>query len=109
MVALSEMNCVKPQKGDDISTSDLESYSTQIPEWNIVIREGISQLERVFSFKNFALALEFTNKVGQLAEKQDHHPKITTEWGKVTVTYWTHFISGLHLNDFIMAAKTDRL
>jgi 4a-hydroxytetrahydrobiopterin dehydratase len=54
-------------------------------------------------------ALDFTNRVGELAEQQGHHPAIITEWGKVTVTWWTHKIKGLHRNDFIMAAKTDRL
>jgi 4a-hydroxytetrahydrobiopterin dehydratase len=53
--------------------------------------------------------LEFTNQVGELAEKEDHHPTILTEWGKVTVTWWTHVVKGLHLNDFISAAKTDQI
>jgi 4a-hydroxytetrahydrobiopterin dehydratase len=54
-------------------------------------------------------ALDFTNKVGGLAEEEDHHPAILTEYGKVTVVWWTHAIKGLHRNDFIMAAKTDQL
>jgi pterin-4a-carbinolamine dehydratase len=66
-------------------------------------------LQRVFKFKNFAQALDFTNKVGDLAEAEDHHPALTTEWGKVTINWWTHKIRGLHRNDFIMAAKTDGL
>lgn len=109
MAVLSVMNCVKPQKEDKLTTEVWQTYSAQVPEWQIVTREGVPQLERVFPFKNFATALEFTNKVGKLAEEQDHHPRIITEWGKVTVTYWTHFIHGLHINDFIMAAKTDLL
>ena len=67
------------------------------------------QLQRVYSFKNFKLALAFSNQVGDLAEAVFHHPSILTEWGKVTVTWWTHTIHGLHHNDFIMAAKTDTL
>jgi 4a-hydroxytetrahydrobiopterin dehydratase len=74
-----------------------------------VEREGIKRLERTFKFKNFVQALAFTNKVGELAEAEGHHPAILTEWGKVTVTWWTHKIRGLHRNDFVMAAKTDRL
>ena len=70
-------------------------------------RAGILQLERVFTFSDFAQALAFTNKVGALAEEAGHHPAILTEWGKVTVTWWTHKIGGLHRNDFIMAARTD--
>lgn len=58
-----------------------------------------------FKFKDFAEALAFTNKVGQIAEEEGHHPSILTEWGGVTVTWWTHKIKGLHRNDFIMAAK----
>ncbi len=72
-------------------------------------REGIERLERVFKFRNFAEALAFSNKVGEIAEEEDHHPAILTEWGRVTVTWWTHKIKGLHRNDFIMAAKTDRV
>ena len=81
----------------------------QIPEWKIVEREGIPRLERTFQFDNFVDALAFTNKVGALAEQEGHHPAILTEWGKVTVTFWTHKIRNLHRNDLIMAAKTDRL
>ena len=71
--------------------------------------DGEKRLERVFKFKNFAEALEFTNKVGKAAEKEDHHPLIVTEWGKVTLDWWTHKIGGLHKNDFIMAAKANEL
>ena len=66
-------------------------------------------LERVFKWKNFVQALAFTNRVGELAEEEGHHPALLTEWGKVTVTWWTHKIKGLHRNDFIMAARTDQL
>ena len=58
---------------------------------------------------DFAQALEFTKKVGELAEEDAHHPALLTEWGRTTVTWWTHKIKGLHRNDFIMAAKTDKL
>jgi 4a-hydroxytetrahydrobiopterin dehydratase len=65
------------------------------------------QLERVYKFKNFKQAIAFTNKVGDMAEDEGHHPGLLTEWGKVTVTWWSHSIKGLHKNDFICAAKTD--
>ncbi|MHB2019193.1 MAG: 4a-hydroxytetrahydrobiopterin dehydratase [Candidatus Xenobia bacterium] len=81
----------------------------QVPEWHIVTRDGEDQLERVFTFKNFAEALAFTNQVGAIAEEQGHHPALLTEWGRVTVRWWTHKIQGLHRNDFIMAARTDTL
>jgi 4a-hydroxytetrahydrobiopterin dehydratase len=78
-----------------------------VPDWQIIERDGIKRLER--TFKNFAQAVAFTNKVAEIAEAEGHHPAILTEWGKVTVTWWTHKIKGLHRNDFIMAAKTDQL
>ena len=78
-----------------------------IPGWDVADEGGIPQLVRTFDFADFVAALEFTNQVGALAEAEDHHPSITTEWGKVTVTWWTHTIKGLHLNDFIMAARCD--
>jgi 4a-hydroxytetrahydrobiopterin dehydratase len=91
---------------------DAEEYPTllkEIPEWHITPVEGINQLSRCYPFRNFVEALAFTNKVGELAEAYNHHPEIRTEWGKVTVIWWTHKISGLHKNDFIMAAKSDQL
>jgi 4a-hydroxytetrahydrobiopterin dehydratase len=75
----------------------------------VVEKNGIKRLEKSFKFKDFAEALAFTNKVGKMAEKEGHHPDILTEWGKVTVSWWTHKINGLHKNDFVMAAKTDSL
>ena len=66
-------------------------------------------IERTYEFPNFANALAFTNRVGNVAEIEGHHPDLLTEWGKVTVTWWSHKIKGLHRNDFIMAAKTDAL
>ncbi len=92
-----------------VSEEEACQLKPQIPAWKTVIHEGVARLEREFRFKNFAEALSFTNKVGALAEAEKHHPAILTEWGKVTVTWWTHAIGGLHRNDFIMAAKTDTL
>ena len=88
---------------------EIQEFMTQLSGWKVEERNGIKQLERVFKFKNFVQALAFTDKVGEIAEKEGHHPAILTEWGRVTVTWWTHKIKGLHRNDFIMAAKTDRL
>jgi 4a-hydroxytetrahydrobiopterin dehydratase len=69
----------------------------------------VKRLERTFRFRDFAAALGFTNRVGEIAEAEGHHPIITLSWGRVTVTWYTHDINGLHDNDFIMAAKTDEL
>jgi 4a-hydroxytetrahydrobiopterin dehydratase len=88
---------------------EIQSYTPQVPEWEVIDVDGIKRLQRQFKLKNFSQALAFTNQVGALAEAEDHHPAILTEWGRVTVTWWTHKIKGLHRNDFIMAAKTDQL
>lgn len=86
-----------------------EELHTRIPEWELDDSSGELKLIRKFKFRNFKEALDFTNKIGQIAEEEDHHPAILTEWGQVTVSWWTHKIHGLHQNDFIMAARTDRL
>ena len=90
-----------------VSNAELAELIKMIPDWVPEVRDGIMQLERVYKFKNFKQALEFTNKVGDMAEEEGHHPGLLTEWGKVTVTWWSHSIKGLHNNDFICAAKTD--
>jgi 4a-hydroxytetrahydrobiopterin dehydratase len=107
---LKTMHCVPCRGGEPtVTQEEIERYSQQVPDWQVFEREGVKQLERVYKFKNFRQALDFTNKVGELAEEEDHHPAIKTEWGKVTVTWWTHKIKGLHKNDFVMAAKSDEL
>jgi 4a-hydroxytetrahydrobiopterin dehydratase len=107
---LREEKCI-PCRGDEprLKEAEIQELVPQVPEWNVVERGDIKRLERVFKFPDFMQALEFTNKVGDLAEAEDHHPALTTEWGKVTVTWWTHAIKGLHRNDFIMASKTDQV
>ena len=92
-----------------VAEAEILELKPLIPEWTLVERDGIQRLERVFRFSNFAEALNFTNRVGGIAEEEGHHPAILTEWGRVTVTLWTHKIRGLHRNDFIMAAKLDAL
>ncbi len=92
-----------------MSEGELTALMREIPEWRVVERDGIRRLERVFTFPDFKAALAFTNRVGAAAESEGHHPALLTEWGRVTVTWWTHAIGGLHRNDFIMAARTDAL
>ena len=110
MEKLAELKCEVCRIGAPQATvEEIKSFMTQLRDWNIVEKDQIKRIERVFTFGNFKQALAFTNKVGELAEAEDHHPAILTEWGKVTVTWWTHKIKGLHRNDFIMAAKTEQL
>lgn len=92
-----------------VTDAEIQQLKPQILEWTLVAREDIPRLERVFRFPNFVEALDFTNRVGALAEEEGHHPAILTEWGRVTVTLWSHKIRGLHRNDFVMAAKVDFL
>jgi 4a-hydroxytetrahydrobiopterin dehydratase len=110
MRSLAEMECV-PCRGGVPPLSEIEALEllNLISGWELVKNEGMQRLEKAFSFKNFSQALAFTNQVGEIAEAVDHHPAILTEYGKVTVTWWTHIIKGLHRNDFIMAARTDQL
>jgi 4a-hydroxytetrahydrobiopterin dehydratase len=110
MEALTSMKCVACRADSPkVTEAEIAEFKPQIPAWQIVEREDIPRLERVFKFPNFAQAVAFTNQVAKLAEAEDHHPAILTEWGKVTVTWWTHKIKGLHRNDFVAAAKTDEL
>ena len=110
MATLAHMKCVACREGEPtVSDAEIERFRAQVPEWKVVEREGVKRLERTFKFKDFVQALAFTNKVGKIAEEEEHHPALLTEWGRVTVTWWTHKIKGLHRNDFIMAAKTDEL
>ena len=108
MTLLSEANCVAC-RGDEPPLSDAEIARLQpeVADWTVIEKDGVKRLERVFRLKNFAEALALTNEIGAIAEAEGHHPLIVTEWGRVTVQWWTHKIKGLHRNDFIMAAKTD--
>lgn len=104
------MRCEACRKDSPRATeSESREYMAQLPEWEIVQQDGVDRLQRVFRFENFVDALAFTNQVGALAETEGHHPLLTTEWGRVMVQWWTHAIGGLHITDFILAARTDEL
>ena len=108
MSALAEKDCipckggVPPLKGQELArvTGELDSG------WRVINEH---HLEKEYKFKNFREALDFTNKVGELAESQGHHPDIYLAWGQVKLTIWTHKIDGLTESDFVMAAKADKL
>ena len=109
METLAQMKCVACRKDAPTVTDADAEFHPQVSGWEIVELDGIKRLRRVSSVDDFAQALEFTQKVGELAEEEGHHPSLLTEWGRTTVTWWTHKIKGLHRNDLIMAAKTDEL
>jgi len=110
MNELSRMKCVACRAGDPpLSDSEIGELHPQTPGWRVIEVDGIKRLQRIFKFKTYARSLEFTNEIAAMAEEQDHHPLIILEWGRVTVQWWTHVVKGLHMNDFIMAARTDSL
>lgn len=109
-MALNEERCEACRAdAPRVSDEELAELIHQIPDWQPVVVDGVMQLRREFGFDNFVDALAFTNRVGALAEEAGHHPALLTEWGKVTVAWWSHKIRGLHRNDFILAARTDAL
>ncbi len=109
MAELNREKCEACRVGaPTVTDSEMQELSPQVPDWKL-LNDSERKIQRVFRFKNFAEAMAFTVKVGELAESENHHPSILTEWGRVTVTWWTHAIRGLHRNDFIMAAKTDAI
>jgi 4a-hydroxytetrahydrobiopterin dehydratase len=110
MINLAAGKCVACRAGEPTLTdAEIEDLLLHVHQWQVREVDGVKRLEKVFKLKNFVQALEFTNKIGSIAEEENHHPLIITEWGKVTVQFWTHKIGGLHKNDFIMAAKTDEI
>jgi 4a-hydroxytetrahydrobiopterin dehydratase len=106
--ALAGKSCVACKGGiPPLTREEAERLRGQTPEWKL--STDATKIERGFKFKNFREALAFVNKVGEVAEAEGHHPDISFGWGYVTVLLQTHKIKGLHENDFIMAAKIDRL
>jgi 4a-hydroxytetrahydrobiopterin dehydratase len=91
------------------SDEQIALWREEVPNWKLVEEDGIVKLQRQFHFDNFVAAMAFTQRVADLAESLSHHPALLTEWGKVTVTWWSHKIHGLHRNDFICAARTDQI
>ncbi len=108
MIELASQHCGACRRDAPHATeAEMAEYLPQIPEWESIEEDGVQRPQRVYPFRNFAEALAFTVRVGELAES--HHPSILTEWGRVRITWYTTKIKGLHRNDFVMAAKTDRL
>ena len=107
---LTEHKC-EACRADALKVTDEEkkSFINEIDNWIIITIDGIEQLYKKFTFRNYIEAVKFSNKIADLAEAEGHHPKVVTEWGKVEVFWWSHEIKGLHKNDFICAAKTDKI
>jgi 4a-hydroxytetrahydrobiopterin dehydratase len=90
-----------------LSEKEARGLLTGVALWSL--QEGATRLSRRFEFKDFVQAMEFVNRVAEIAEAEGHHPDIAIHWNKVDLVLWTHAIGGLHENDFIVAAKIDRL
>ncbi len=108
MSELSQKKCI-PCSGEisAIDKSSAEKLLSQLDNWNLI--DDAKWLEKEFKFKDFAQALEFVNKVGEVAEKENHHPNIDFTWGIVKISIQTHKINGLVESDFILAAKIDSI
>jgi 4a-hydroxytetrahydrobiopterin dehydratase len=110
MSNICDLKCEACRTGvPQLEKDEISQLLQDVPEWELKETEGGNRIFRRFKFKNFGEALDFTDRVGAIAEENGHHPSILTQWGSVKVTYWTHKIGGLHKSDFIMAAKTDKL
>ena len=110
MAELTQATCTPCKIGaPTLTDAEIAHYRKQTPEWHVTEVEGIKRIERMYEFKDFRQAMDFTAQVGELAEREQHHPDIHLAWGKVRVETWTHKIKGLHENDFILAAKTDEI
>ena len=108
--ALANSRCVACLPDSPAVTEDeRHELGLEIPDWEVIPVDGIPRLRRSYEFKDFAEALAFVNGVGSVAEEENHHPEMTVGWGYATVMWWTHTIRNLHRNDFVMAAKTDRI
>lgn len=107
MSELAARTCVPCRGGvPPLKGQELQKLHQQVPEWQVVNEH---HLTRNFKFPDFRQALEFVNRVGEVAEQQGHHPDILLAWGRTEITLWTHKIDGLTESDFIMAAKIDQL
>jgi 4a-hydroxytetrahydrobiopterin dehydratase len=104
----AEKTCVPCRGGiPPLTEEKAREYGAATPEW--MLAENATRLFRRFEFRDFKAAMEFVNRVADVAEEEGHHPDIAIRWNKVELTLWTHKIGGLHENDFILAAKIDRL
>ena len=109
-MTLREEKCVACRRDSPrVTDEEIAELRSQVTQWQLTEVDAIKRLERTFRFRDFAGALDFALRVGQAAEAEGHHPRLTVEWGRAAVEWWTHKIKGLHRNDFIMASRTDQI
>jgi 4a-hydroxytetrahydrobiopterin dehydratase len=108
MATLLEMHCTAcDEQTAPLTEEAIATWRQQVPDWQVREAKVGKRLECQYDVNDFAQALAFATAIGALAEAEFHHPKLIVAWGQVSVQWWTHQVQGLHLNDFIMAAKTD--
>ena len=109
-MALAREKCVACRSDSpQVTEEEIAELHSVVSAWRLTEEEGMKRIDRTFAVKGFAPAMELAERVGRVAEEEGHHPRLTVEWGRVNVSWWTHAIGGLHRNDFIMAAKTDEV
>ncbi len=108
MTDLSEKHCVPCEGGTPLTLPEAEEYYENIPGWNLE-REKPHKISRTFTFDDFKQAMEFVNKIAEIAEKEGHHPDIGIHYNKVDIELYTHAVNGLSENDFIMAARINKI
>ena len=96
-------------KTPKLNKIEISQLLEEVPQYELYEIDNIQRISKTYHFKNYKEALAFTNALAMIAEEENHHPQIILEWGKVKVTWWTHAISGLDTNDFVMANKTEKL
>jgi len=110
MAGLTQESCVPCRGGvPTLTDSEIGGLLPQVPGWKVAEVGGVQRIQREFSFPDFRTAMDFSVQVGELAEREGHHPDIHLSWGRVMVETWTHKIQGLHQNDFILAAKINEV
>ncbi len=108
--SLHDEKCV-PCRGDAAraSADEIGALLALLPRWQVSVRGGVQVLERRIGCRDFAASLGMANAVGEISHAAGHHPELVVVWGSLTVRWWTHALGGLHRNDFVMAARTDRV
>ena len=108
MSQLHEKVCIACMPNAEPASLDEIEEFISTSDWQFIENDDVPQIFRNYKFDNFEQALAFTNMVAEIAEKEGHHPKIITEWGSVSVFWWSHKIKNIHFNDIILAARCDK-
>ncbi len=110
MPDLLKLKCKPPIEGENpLGDKEIQKFLAMLQGWTVIENEGQKGIGKRFSFDDFAGPLEFATRVGKAAEEENHHPSIFFGWGRALLSWRTHKVKGLSLNDFIMAARTDEI